>query len=146
MLAPPRLFPFLAKEACCFKRHPRKVAAMVQSLPEPPKPANAFQAVVVTTTEGGIGRNGDMPWHLPEDMAYFKSLTSQVRAGGKMNAVIMGRKTWDSIPSKFRPLCNRINVVISRRALVLLCSEALLSHVSDQIDSIAVFGFVHHTL
>ena len=49
-----------------------------------------------------------MPWHLPEDMAHFKRLT----AGWP---VIMGRKTWDSLPAKFRPLPNRSNVVITRQ-------------------------------
>jgi hypothetical protein len=75
-----------------------------------------FQAVVAVTKEWGIGFRGSMPWHLPEDMAYFKTLTSATRDSGSMNAVIMGRKTWDSIPAKFRPLSERINVVISRYA------------------------------
>jgi dihydrofolate reductase len=56
-----------------------------------------------------IGHQGTMPWHLPEDLAHFKRQT--------MNApVIMGRKTWDSIPEKFRPLPGRRNVVITRQS------------------------------
>jgi len=49
-------------------------------------------------------------------MNYFKTLTSQTRDSQRQNAVIMGRKTWESIPAKFRPLKDRINIVLSRRA------------------------------
>jgi dihydrofolate reductase len=57
---------------------------------------------------GVIGKQGTLPWHLPEDLAHFKRTTLGC-------PVIMGRKTWDSIPIKFRPLPGRTNVVISRR-------------------------------
>lgn len=55
-----------------------------------------------------IGVNGDLPWHLPEDLAHFKRTTLG-------QAVIMGRVTWESIPDKFRPLPGRTNVVVSRQ-------------------------------
>lgn len=55
-----------------------------------------------------------MPWKLPGDMAYFRELTSRTADPGKQNAVVMGRKTWESIPPKFRPLAGRLNVVLSR--------------------------------
>ncbi len=58
---------------------------------------------------GVIGKAGGLPWHLPEDMAFFKRAT----AGG---TVVMGRKTWDSIPPKFRPLPGRTNIVVTRQA------------------------------
>ena len=57
---------------------------------------------------GIIGNDGVMPWHLPEDLAHFKRTT----AG---SAVIMGRKTWDSLPERFRPLADRRNIVITRQ-------------------------------
>jgi dihydrofolate reductase len=57
---------------------------------------------------GVIGADGAMPWHLPEDLAHFRSVTR----GG---AVIMGRRTWDSLPERFRPLPGRKNVVITRQ-------------------------------
>ena len=55
-----------------------------------------------------IGKDNSIPWHLPEDMAHFKRTTMGC-------AVIMGRKTWDSLPSKFRPLPGRLNVVVTRQ-------------------------------
>jgi len=54
-----------------------------------------------------IGKDGQLLWHLPEDMRYFRETTR-----GK--PVIMGRKTWESIPDSFRPLPGRKNIVISR--------------------------------
>jgi len=58
-------------------------------------------------SDGAIGRDGGMPWHLPEDLAQFKSVT--------MGApVVMGRRTWESLPERFRPLPGRENIVISR--------------------------------
>ena len=58
---------------------------------------------------GVIGKNGVMPWHLPEDLAHFKRTTLS-------HPVIMGRKTWDSIPPRFRPLPGRTNIVVTRQA------------------------------
>jgi len=76
-----------------------------------------LQLVVAATKNGfGIGKDGTMPWKLSGDMAYFKELTSRTRDASKQNAVIMGRKTWESIPAKFRPLKGRINIVLSRNA------------------------------
>lgn len=57
---------------------------------------------------GVIGKDNQMPWHLPEDLAHFKRVTLG-------QPVIMGRKTWDSLPAKFRPLPGRVNIVITRQ-------------------------------
>jgi dihydrofolate reductase len=59
------------------------------------------------TRDGVIGSGGGLPWHLPEDLARFRSLT-----GG--HPVVMGRATWESLPERFRPLPGRRNVVLSR--------------------------------
>lgn len=75
----------------------------------------AFQLVVAATKQLGIGRNGSLPWKLPGDMAYFKHITSKTSDPNKQNAVIMGRKTWESIPLKFRPLKNRLNIILTRQ-------------------------------
>lgn len=58
---------------------------------------------------GVIGDAGSIPWRLPEDLVRFKELT----LGG---AVIMGRRTWDSLPERFRPLAGRDNIVVTRQA------------------------------
>ena len=55
-----------------------------------------------------IGKNNDLPWHLPDDMKYFMQTT-------KGHHVIMGRKNHDSIPEKFRPLPHRTNIVVTRQ-------------------------------
>jgi dihydrofolate reductase len=64
--------------------------------------------IYARAANGVIGKDNAMPWHLPEDLAHFKQLTSGW-------PVIMGRKTWDSLPPKFRPLPGRTNIVISRQ-------------------------------
>ncbi|RRD56157.1 dihydrofolate reductase [Comamonadaceae bacterium OH2545_COT-014] len=56
-----------------------------------------------------IGQGGGMPWRLPEDLAHFKRTTGSA-------PVIMGRKTWDSLPPRFRPLPGRRNIVITRQS------------------------------
>ncbi|KAL6771185.1 hypothetical protein ACKKBF_B34280 [Auxenochlorella protothecoides x Auxenochlorella symbiontica] len=81
------------------------------------EPAKAtFQIVVAATRQLGIGKGGTLPWKLPGDMAYFKELTCRTADPAKRNAVIMGRKTWESIPAKFRPLPGRLNVILTRSA------------------------------
>jgi dihydrofolate reductase len=60
------------------------------------------------STSGVIGRGGDIPWQLPEDLARFKRITVG-------HTVVMGRRTWDSLPAKVRPLPGRRNVVLSRQ-------------------------------
>jgi len=57
---------------------------------------------------GVIGKDNQLPWHLPEDLAHFKRTTLG-------QPVIMGRKTWDSLPPKFRPLPGRANLVVTRQ-------------------------------
>ncbi|KAF1745284.1 hypothetical protein MXB_2619 [Myxobolus squamalis] len=71
--------------------------------------------ILARDTKGGIGKNGFLPWKIKEDMKYFCRITSNVSKEDKglINGVIMGRKTWESIPEKFRPLSNRINVICS---------------------------------
>lgn len=59
------------------------------------------------STSGVIGRDGTIPWQVPEDMAHFKGLTMG-------HTVLMGRRTWESLPVRFRPLPGRRNVVLSR--------------------------------
>jgi len=66
-------------------------------------------SVLAAVARGGvIGRDRTIPWRLPEDVARFKALTTG-------HSVVMGRRTWDSLPDRFRPLPGRRNVVVTRR-------------------------------
>ena len=65
--------------------------------------------ILARAANGVIGKDNTIPWHLPEDMAHFKRLTMGC-------PVIMGRKTWDSLPPKFRPLPGRTNIVVTHQA------------------------------
>ena len=73
-----------------------------------------FALIAACDKEMGIGKGGTLPWHLPGELAYFHRVTSEVAGVQKRNAVIMGRKTWESIPEKRRPLPGRLNCVITR--------------------------------
>ena len=72
-----------------------------------------FDLIVAADQNLGIGLNGDLPWKLKGDLKYFRNLTIQTQDRNKINAVIMGRTTWESIPDKFRPLPNRLNIILS---------------------------------
>ncbi len=87
-----------------------------------------------------IGKNNTLPWTIPEDLKHFKDLTT-----GKI--VLMGRKTWESIPERFRPLPKRTNVVITHQAsypvpegvLVFSSIEKALAHFQGQ-DVMSIGG------
>jgi len=64
--------------------------------------------ILARARNGVIGNKGTLPWHLPEDLAHFKRTTLGC-------PVIMGRKTWESLPAAFRPLPGRLNVVVTRQ-------------------------------
>jgi dihydrofolate reductase len=92
---------------------------------------------------GVIGKQGALPWHLPEDLAHFKRTTLG-------SPVIMGRKTWDSLPLQFRPLPGRVNIVVTRQKEwnengskpVNTLSEALLicEQIKPVVEQIWVIG------
>lgn len=65
--------------------------------------------IAAVARNGAIGRGGTMPWRLPADLAHFKRSTGSA-------PVIMGRRTWDSLPTAFRPLPGRRNIVVTRKA------------------------------
>lgn len=64
-------------------------------------------AIVAMDEKRLIGAKGVLPWHVPEDLAHFRKLTMG-------HIVVMGRKTWESLPAKVRPLPGRLNIVVSR--------------------------------
>lgn len=72
----------------------------------------SLKIIVAVSSNGVIGNDGGIPWRISEDMKRFSKLTK----GAGNNAVVMGRKTWESIPEKFRPLPGRKNIVITSQA------------------------------
>ncbi|MCE2686373.1 MAG: dihydrofolate reductase [Cryomorphaceae bacterium] len=70
---------------------------------------NSLSLIAALDANNGIGKDNDLMWNLPADMQFFKETT-------KGHVVIMGRKNYDSIPERFRPLPGRSNVVLSRQA------------------------------
>ena len=66
--------------------------------------------IVAVDSKMGIAKDGTIPWHYPEDMKFLRRTTTE----HKGTAIIMGRKTWETIPPKFRPLKNRVNIVLSK--------------------------------
>ncbi|MET4003234.1 MULTISPECIES: dihydrofolate reductase [Arthrobacter] len=83
------------------------------------------------TNTGVIGADGGMPWHLPEDLAHFKRVTLG-------HPVVMGRKTWESFPDKFRPLPDRTNIVVTRRQGWAGTPEASGAVVLDSVEEALV--------
>ena len=97
---------------------------------ESPAPPPEMAIVVAVTAEWGIGRGGELPWHprrLALDLAFLKHVTLSQYAlagssgvtfapppGDARNAVIMGRRTWESLPPRFRPMAGRTNIVVTR--------------------------------
>ncbi|XP_064413146.1 dihydrofolate reductase isoform X3 [Latimeria chalumnae] len=79
--------------------------------------ARLLNSIVAVCPNLGIGKDGNLPWHpkrLSNEFRYFQKMTTTPTVEGKQNVVIMGRKTWFSIPEKNRPLKGRVNVVLSR--------------------------------
>lgn len=88
--------------------------------------------IVAMDAQRGIGKNNDLMWHLPKDMQFFKDTTQ-----GQI--VVMGRKNYDSIPEKYRPLPNRQNVVLTRNedfqapnCMVFHSLQACLEHFKNE--------------
>ena len=88
--------------------------------------------IVAMDAERGIGKNNDLMWHLPADMRFFKETT-------KDHIVVMGRRNYDSIPEKYRPLPNRLNVILTRNkdfkaenCLVFNSLNDCLDHFKDE--------------
>ena len=97
--------------------------------------------IVAVSENGVIGKDNDLIWHLPKDMKFFKDTTMG-------HHVIMGRKNFESIPHKFRPLPNRINIVITRQSdynaegsiVVNLLEEALKVAKSNEENEAFIIG------
>lgn len=85
-------------------------------------------SIIVAVSENNvIGRNNDLPWHLPADMKYFKNTTLG-------HCVVMGRKNYDSIPLKYRPLQGRINIVVTRNKNFHAAGVVAAGSIEEAID------------
>lgn len=87
----------------------------------PSRPRIALIAAVAKN--GIIGKNGTLPWHLPEDLKHFKALTTGKR-------IVMGRRTWESFP---RPLPNREHIVVSSQKLTVPTDVIVVRTLSDAL-------------
>lgn len=83
-----------------------------------------FAIISAMDQKRGIGKDNRLPWHISADLKHFASVTNK-------GTVIMGRKTWESIPEKWRPFKERLNIVISRGE-VDLPEGVLLAHSLDE--------------
>lgn len=99
----------------------------------------SLSIVVAMTKAGVIGKNGKLPWHIPEELANFKKITHN-------SIVIMGRRTWDSIPKKFKPLPNRFNVVVTNKLKKYASySDTNVKFTDSLSDAIAGYRHGAHT-
>jgi len=105
--------------------------------------------IVAMDKNRGIGKDGKLPWHLKKEMQYFKDTTSETMDFDKKNMVVMGRKTWESIDEKYRPLEGRLNCVITRNKhyeaegadVCYSLGEALRkAEQSDEVDNVFIIG------
>lgn len=109
-----------------------------------------FSIIAAVDQNMGVGKDGTLPWHLPEDLKNFSKITKATASPELRNAVIMGRLTWESIPAKYKPLPDRINVVLSSNPDLELPDDVLLFGsldealaalaTSNKIDQIFVIG------
>ena len=83
--------------------------------------------VVAHASNGVIGRDGGLPWHLPADLKHFKQLTSG-------HTVVMGRRTYESLPDRFRPLPNRRNVVLSSNPAYVARGAEVFTSLGSALD------------
>ena len=105
--------------------------------------------ILATMFDGGIGIDDTMPWYIPQEFKKFKEITSKVHNTSKINAVVMGRNTWESLPK--RPLQNRLNIVLTgdmtyktpyRNVIVLHSLMAMIMYCNsnDYVENIFVIG------
>ena len=97
--------------------------------------------VVAMTRDGTIGREGALPWRIPSDLLRFKRITSG--EPGEEHAVIMGRETWMSLPSRFRPLPGRSNLVLSRTPGFVLPEAEVHSSIESALSSCQQQSITH---
>ncbi|KAK9504285.1 hypothetical protein O3M35_010654 [Rhynocoris fuscipes] len=96
-----------------------------------------FNIIAAMCDNRGIGIKGTLPWKLKNEMAFFTRMTSDTKEKDKKNAVIMGRLTWESIPPKYKPLPNRLNVIISTTLKDVGNDSLVFSNLNDAINTLS---------
>ncbi|XP_014474284.1 PREDICTED: dihydrofolate reductase isoform X2 [Dinoponera quadriceps] len=96
-----------------------------------------FELIAAVSENMGIGINGDLPWRLKTEMAYFTRMTTVTKDENKKNVVLMGRRTWDCMPEKYRPLKNRINMVLTSQLMNYGDKAIVCSSISNALEIIA---------
>ena len=103
--------------------------------------------IAAADVKNGIGIKGKLPWKLKKDMAFFKKKTIKTQDANKLNMVVMGRTTWESIPKEHRPLPARKNVVLTRKkdyiaegATVVNSIDETIKKAGERIEAIYVIG------
>ena len=84
-------------------------------------------AIAAVADNGTIGRDSDLPWHLPDDLKYFQRTTSG-------HHIITGRKNYETIPEKYRPLKDRVNIVVTRNAAYDAPGAVVLGSLEEALD------------
>ena len=95
-----------------------------------------FSIIAAVDKKLGIGLKNALPWRLKGDMDHFKQITVNT-ASDKQNAVIMGSNTWASLPEKFRPLPERLNVVLSWQPLDLPAGVLFGSSLDNALEQLS---------
>jgi dihydrofolate reductase len=90
---------------------------------------SGLRLIWAQSTSGVIGRDGGIPWQIPEDLAHFKELT-------RGHTVVMGRLTWDSLPAKVRPLPGRKNIVVTRQADFMAQGATVVRSLDDALTDL----------
>ena len=89
------------------------------------------ECIVAMSRNGVIGNNNQMPWHIPEDLQYFKRITQN-------SVVIMGRKTFESLPK--RPLPNRVNIVLTNKEIVSNDENVIYANMENIFQKLASYN------
>ena len=90
---------------------------------------SGLRLIWAQSTSGVIGRDGGIPWQIPEDLAHFKELT-------RGHTVVMGRRTWDSLPAKVRPLPGRKNIVVTRQTDFMAQGATVVRSLDDALTDL----------
>ena len=103
--------------------------------------------IVAVDEENGIGKNSQLPWNLKKDMKHFVEITTKTKNPKKINAVMMGRTTWESIPEKYRPLKGRKNIVLTsnnnykaKGASISNSLDKAFSLITPEIEKVFIIG------